>query len=387
MRDRKPGDQSQKSGLGKMRLVHVDKNCDMWNFAIEEHLKLDNCSWPKFQPAKEEKRGVVVAQSLRCVNCSFVMPLFKLYEEIRKPGRGRSAAVQNLELNAAVTSTSIGLKKLRFLLAALDLSPPSESGMHQMSQTDCDKIAQLSSDNMNQKLLQASGLQKNIHISVDTQYNTSGIRNSRRTALPTATQLTTLAMEKHSGKNFILSAFTQNKLYPKGALLRSKGDQTATCPGGHTGCITNVDKLESLSEYESGRVIGRNIAGASVTVAYCTADGDSRLHKGVAQPIQEANPSHQVKCLADLLHLSQTQVKRAKKKTFSLHLFPGMTTKKDRQECKCVLAADLKNRSSMILKYMSEKFNADTDHMKHEMPSVINAVLQCYDGDCSDCAE
>ncbi|WP_419652800.1 hypothetical protein, partial [Thiolapillus sp.] len=118
--DRKPGDLSQKSVLGKMRLVHVDKNCDMWNFAIEEHSKLDNCSRPMFQPAKEEKRGVVVAQSLRCVNCSFVTPLFKLYEQIRKPGRGRSAAVQNLELNAAVTSTSIGFKKLRFLLAALD---------------------------------------------------------------------------------------------------------------------------------------------------------------------------------------------------------------------------------------------------------------------------
>ncbi|WP_419585583.1 hypothetical protein, partial [Thiolapillus sp.] len=168
MCDRKPGDQSQKSGLGKMRVVHVDKNCDKWNFAIEEHLKLDNCSWPKFQPAKEEKRGVVVAQSLRCVNCSFVMPLFKLYEEIPKPGRGRSAAVQNLELNAAITSTSTGFKKLWFLLAALDLSPPSESGMHQRSQTVCDKIAQLSSDDMNPKLLQASGLQKNIHISLDT---------------------------------------------------------------------------------------------------------------------------------------------------------------------------------------------------------------------------
>ncbi|WP_419648275.1 hypothetical protein, partial [Thiolapillus sp.] len=202
-----------------------------------------------------------------------------------------------------------------------------------------------------------------------------------------ATQSTTLAMEKQTGKNYIVSAFTQNKLCPKGALLRSRGDQTATCPGGHTGCIANVDKLESLSEYESRREIGRNIAGAGVTVAYCTTDGDSRLHKGVAQSIQEANPSPQVKCLADLLHLSQTQVKRAKKKTFSPHLFPGMTTKKDRQECKCVLAADLKNRSSMILKHMSEKFNADTDQMKHEMPSVINAVLQCYGGDCSDCAE
>ena len=61
LRDRKPADQSQKSELGKMCLVHVDKNCHMWNFAIEEHLKLDNCSRPKFQPAKEEKRGVVVA--------------------------------------------------------------------------------------------------------------------------------------------------------------------------------------------------------------------------------------------------------------------------------------------------------------------------------------
>ena len=88
-----------------------------------------------------------------------------------------------------------------------------------------------------------------------------------------------------------------------------------------------------MSEYESGREIGRNIADAGVTVAYCTTDGDLRLHKGVAQSIQEANSSHQVKCLADVVHLSQTQVKRAKKKTFSPHLFPDMTTKKDRQEC------------------------------------------------------
>ena len=83
--------------------------------------------------------------------------------------------------------------------------------------------------------------------------------------------------------------------------MRCKGDQTATCPGGHTGCIANVDKLESLSEYESGREIGRNIVGAGFTGAYCTADGELRLHKGVTQSIQEANPSYQVKCLADLV--------------------------------------------------------------------------------------
>ena len=112
-------------------------------------------------------------------------------------------------MHAAVTSTSIGFKKLWFLLAALDFSPPSESGMHQMSQTDCDKIAQLSSDDMNPKVLQASGQQKKIHISVDTWYNTSGIRNSRRTGLPTAKQSTTVAMEKHINHN----SFTSFKMY------------------------------------------------------------------------------------------------------------------------------------------------------------------------------
>ena len=88
-----------------------------------------------------------------------------------------------------------------------------------MSQTVCDKIAQLSSDDMNEKLLQASGLEKNIHISV---YNTSGIRNSRRTGLPIATQSTTLAMEKQTGKNYIVSAFTQNKMYQRHALEKQR---------------------------------------------------------------------------------------------------------------------------------------------------------------------
>ena len=158
-------------------------------------------------------------------------------------------------------------------------------------------------------LLQIRGLEKSINISVDTRYNTSGKWNSRRTELPTATRSTTLAMEKQTGKNYTVSAFTQNKMCPKGACLRSKGDKTATCPGGHAGCIGNVNKLESLSEYESGRELGRNVSDAGVTVAYCTTNGDSRLHEGVAQSMQQADSRHQVKRLADLGHLSQTQVK------------------------------------------------------------------------------
>ena len=221
-------------------------------FEIEEHIKPDNCSQPKFQLAEEEKKSccdkVIVVRELQLCYTTFST---------------LCAAVQNKDMNAAVTSTSIGFKKQQFLLAALDLSPPSESEMHQMSDTVSDKIAQLSSDDMNENLLQASGLEKHTDISVDTWNNTSGMRNSRRSGPPTATQSTTLAMEKQTGKDYIVSAFKQNKMCPKGVLLRNK-DKTATCPGGHAGCIANVKKLERLSQYESGREIGRNIVDAGV---------------------------------------------------------------------------------------------------------------------------
>ena len=124
-----------------MWLTHEDKPCELWNCAIQGHFKMETCSQPNCEPVKAQKREAVVAQSLRCVNCNFTTPLFKLYEEVHKPGPGCSAAVQNMDLNAAITSTCTGFMKLQLLLAALDLSLLSENRMHEMSQTVWDQIA------------------------------------------------------------------------------------------------------------------------------------------------------------------------------------------------------------------------------------------------------
>ena len=67
-----------------------------------------------------------------------------------------------------------------------------------------------------------------------------------------------------------------------------------------------------------------------VAFEHCTTDGDSRLHNGVAEFMQDVNTSHQVKHMADLVHLSRTQVRHANRKMFSDSLFPGVTKKKGR---------------------------------------------------------
>ena len=215
-------------------------------------------------------------------------------------------------------------------------------------------------------------------ISAETRYNTCGIQISRRTGLLTATQATTLAIETQTGKHYTVSALTKNKICLKGTLLRRKGDKTAICPSGHVGCTANINRYECLSECQRGREIGCNIREARVAVEPCTTDGDSRLHKGVTESMQHFTLSHKVKHVADLVHLSQTLIRHAKRKTVSDNVFPGVTKKNDREDCKYVLAADLKNRSSMILKHVSRKDNADTHRMQKEMPSIINAMLQCY---------
>ena len=111
-------------------------------------------------------------------------------------------------------------------------------------------------------------------------------------------------------------------LFQKGVLLRSKGDKTATCPGRLVGCTANTDRYKSLSnchlsECQSRQDICNSITEADITVEHCRTEGDSNLHKDVTESMQDVDPSHQVNCLADLVHLSQTQFRSAKRKTFS----------------------------------------------------------------------
>ena len=73
-----------------------------------------------------------------------------------------------------------------------------------------------------------------------------------------------------------------------------------------------------MSNCQSGQKTGHSITETGVAVEHCTTDGDSHLHKSVAEFMQEVDPSLQVKRLADLVHLSQTQVRYAKRKTLTV---------------------------------------------------------------------
>lgn len=378
---------------GEMRLLHLNKNINMWNEAISDHFcsskQCPKRQSPEFEVYSEQKRGICVLQSLKCKYCTFVSKTHKLFEEVeRKEGeRGQLSAVPNVNFAAETLNSAIGPTAAQNFLSALDIPVIAYGNFRKVFSKVAEKVEKLASDDMKEKLVSVSqNSGGEIDISMDTRYNSSGIRNSRRTGLSTTTQCTTTAIERNSG--YIVAASTQNKCCAKGSLLRAKGE-SVYCPNGHQGqCSASLNRLDYLSERLGGEEIGKTISATGIRVRYATTDGDSKLFHGVESAMKEAFPTKTTTRLADRVHYSQAQLKRSKKNLkFSKSLFPGVVLSKQHQEHSDALFTDIKNRSSLALKFISKKYRANTSQMKKAMPKVVDCIVRCYNGDCSLCSE
>ncbi len=114
------------------RLVHVQKNAEMWNTTFHEHAsQTPGCegflSWDSLG---EEQRGIVWQERARCDKCTYVSRKFKLYEEVETDTtcRGRKTAKANRGLQIGLMQTPIGSCTLRKILLSTNIKPPSTKG-------------------------------------------------------------------------------------------------------------------------------------------------------------------------------------------------------------------------------------------------------------------
>ena len=116
----------------RMRLVHFEKTIEMFMWAFNHHQHV-SCKDFDIQIGQEKRKGVVVAIGLKCSNCNFQTPLFKLYDEVWQPGkRGPKPAVLNVAYQAALTHTAIGQPKGRVLLNSLVIPVLIETSINRL---------------------------------------------------------------------------------------------------------------------------------------------------------------------------------------------------------------------------------------------------------------
>lgn len=121
-------------------------------------------------------------------------------------------------------------------------------------------------------------------------------------------------------------------------------------------------------------------------VKYATTDGDGRSAAGIDDAVRALHPMWKVNRLADHVHLGQTQFKAGMRATFSEEMFHGKT-KAENRELQKIFSKDVKCRTSMVVSNLMTKYGKNVDRICEDLPSVLDATLRCYSGDCSLCSQ
>ena len=374
-----------------MRLVDSEKMSTAFNEAYQSHLTAnEDCLQPNIVVAEEKKWGLCWKMSFKCTNCDFVTPFKKLYNEAVSPNRGPKPGAANVGLAVGLQDTPMGNSRCRYLLATMDIPPPTRKSMQRTSDRVSTAVKQLNDDDMAEKLeivkehnRDRGQPENSINISMDGRYNSSHI-SSRKKPGQNASQAIGIACENVTGNQYIVAAAIQNKLCWTGAWLRAKGFD-AKCPDGHPDCTANTYRHQPLSEYELGKSIGEQLGFHEAFVRYVTTDGDSRSAAGVAEAMRVLDPLWQVDRQADPTHLGQAQFRSCYNANFSQQMFPGKTRESQQQQQRA-FSQDIKARSSLVTKELMKRYAGDMNELRKELPRVLRATVLCYSGDCSQCS-
>lgn len=378
---------------GEMRMVNKAKYTDMWNEAILEHSEQSKeCRVPQFEIDRELKKGICWKQGLRCFKCDFRSKLYKLYDEIPRTGPGAKTAAPNAGLQVGLMESMCGNSKARVIFSATNTPPPTKSSMNEMSVKVGAITATMVSDDLKMRREQCKEIntmrglseQSPVNIGIDVRYNSNTITGRHKMG-QNASQAIGIAIEHQTDEQQIVALDVRNQLCSKGKRLKMSGGDV-TCPGGHPGCSANTMENEPLSEYTIGEEIGNMFARQGVPVRHVTTDGDGRSAEGVAVAMKNVYPESEVIRQADTTHLGQTQFRHVTRGKWTKNMFPGATADIRKKQLKN-FGLDLKSRCHAVYNDLYRHFDGDLKKIGARLPETVEAILDCYAGNCTNCKQ
>lgn len=353
----------------------------MWNATIKEHiLQHPLCNGDlEFDCNAAVKWGFAWKERLKCVKCGFIGKFHKLYYEVDSDKRGRKAATINIGLQAGLMTTSISNKSFREISLTCNIIPAQLSGMQRLTNKVGSMVVDLNRQDL--KDIRESIVVENelvgysnprlVNVETDARYN-NPLYNSDATAFQAGTQVVQTMAENNTKSKRIISVYTGNKLCLVASRLRNKGENVE-CPN-HTGhCTANLTEQFAIgneSEHTKHCTLEIN---DSLQIDHLTSDGDSKALNGV----KKAQHS-KVKALRDVRHLANSMKRAVQNCTFS----PNMFTGKNKRNLKHRFVMDLKARCVAELNAAFKMHKNELFKVKNQMPSVVNAIIKCYKGDC-----
>ncbi len=369
------------------RIVSMSKLVFSINQLVKSHNRT-RCRAPQITFANEVKAGLGIKLQFKCNSCGYLSEFFKMYEEIKDT---RGAAVLNTNLAVALMDSPMGVSRAEDLFTQLDLPFPAASHMHELCKQVSKKIVKINSDDMAEKreivtkhnISIGSKDPKQLDLSIDARYNSQRMISSYKPG-QSSSQAYTIATENHTEYKFIVAMSVENKLCMTGASLRYKG-LDVFCPGGHAGCSADLEYFTPHSERKMAYNVAEDLYKDGFLVRTLTTDGDTKSQLGMQDFYRTLDDVWNVTRQADPNHLSVCQERKVRNVNFSEKMFP-FNTKRDRQTAQGKLGNDIRMRCNAIIEEMARRGQGDITKMLKDLPSIRSSTVDCYAGNCSNCA-
>ena len=368
-------------------VVFKPKVLEMINSVNKNH-KCDN---PEVYVNKEIKKGVCVKWFLQCRECKY-QDKFVLYEEVQREGRGCKAARANIGLVAGAGESSVSLNRLSLMINSMGVPSPSHSSLQKNMNNISDKIVKLNEENMKQireDLVRVNELRgndsKKINVQTDALYNSQNITR-RGLYGRAASTATSLLCEDVTDQHKVIEMEHKTKLCKIGTNLKINGRKNVNCGGKKTNhnCTANHSKDQDFSEEEMARTMASRMKKErKLEMDKVTSDGDSQSSEGIKKVMPDAES------LSDPVHKTQSIFRTALTSLdtdLSSDFLNYDCFDVDKRVVKKAFASDITRRINTVFSNLFVTCKNDVEKIYDKLVDCVNAIISCYDGDCSSCS-
>lgn len=376
---------SQRTDLDTYVILHRGKLQDFMNEVFSQHVQsVKRCNGQLiFDESSCQQWGLAWIMAVKCTQCSFESSNYKLYTELQTESSGRRQATVTSGFQIGLSKQGIGNAGLREILLAANINPPSQSTLQRTANKVNDAVKEVNISDMhdiledikikNCALGNSSG--HPIPAEADATYNNRLFSGS--TPFQAGTQATFLVAEGLTKSKKIISAKTYSKLCS--CLLTEKN------PNHAIDCTANLDYNKSIGHegvYLRDSIHDINKSG--VQVGNLTLDGDSSS-RATALDIKQLtditiNPLYCTK------HLTRLMQKHIRKMQFSKVMFKGIN-KVSKDKAHTRFSHDISSRVSAEFNALHKSTNGSFETMSEKLPGIIDAIIDCYRGNCLRCCE
>lgn len=368
-------------------IFHRGKTCELWNNAVRDHQAFRRGCMAdlRWDDEKCTKWGLAWTMALKCDTCGFKSCTEKLYNEVPSDSPGRRAATINIGLQVGLSKQGMSNSGMREVIAAANIVPPSAASMQKAANVVGERIIEANKKDMSnirdnlKDLNRSLGLPGHhpIPAEADATYNNKLFSGIGNTPYQAGTQATFIVAEGVTKDKKIIATKTYSKL--------------CTCPTRYDDkpheawCSANLRfdySIGNEGKYLTDAI--QDINDSGLQIGHLTIDGDSSSRSAAVEILQPhgatINPQYCTR------HLTRNMERHLRKATFSNHMFPG-STKALREQAHNLFTYDLGDRVNAEFNAAHKALNGNRDQLQARVPHIIDAIVDCYRGDCRECTQ